>query len=1213
MEFQYGIQGLGNSFVLLGHNNLSVSKNIAVDGELSQFLRQSAKEQTQTRIRELQEFNNIDIVILLDRKGETVAYSSEHAISDNDIKKLRSIYAGKNSLQTKARFISLEKQLIYCQESTLGNGSPDNPYLILAGVSVDATLLASIKSNSPIDISVLSNNQIQLSTEENFLGASVSMSSSEVLPKDVIFDNFTINNNPYLAQFVNLSPADSDTKTVFVLTHSITEHCKFNRNILVKITGFLCLQILFLCLFGLFFAKNFHYPIRKFTDTIAKISKGKFDSRITLTNSTELQTLADHFNKMTDFIREKDLHLEMLVRKRTNRLEQQNIFIDNILNSASDFGIVATDINRKISYANPTAEKLFAYKSADIIGQSIEHIHRSAGTPLETITRGIADLSDNERFIYTAEQIHDDSTTQIECSITEMITKDHTPTGYLLLARDVTQARSMDQRLRKTMAELDIIFENSSLAIVYEYQGSIARVNKAFEAMFHFDRQEVLGQHWQMFFSTIHKGKTDNFWDKVTEAHHVQNKDGEEFWITINKRFSEPGNPWAGVIWTFEDISKQKEAELKIKQLSLAVEQSSNSVIITDTSGTIQYVNSAFTRTTGYTFDEAIGKNPSILKSGKTPKAVSKQMWEAISSGKEWSGQFINKKKNGELYEEHVVIAPIRNEHGEIKNFIATKENISELKEAHRQADLANQSKSAFLANMSHEIRTPMNLIFGMTELLQGTELQPEQHKFLNRIQTAANNLLNLINDILDYSKIESGKLHFEQQVIVVERLFSDLKETLTLAAEKKELDFHFIIENKSEIYPVGDQLRLHQVLLNLAGNAIKFTEHGKVEVKVILRDLDEKLCIALFSVKDTGIGIRAEKQKHIFDSFSQANSTITREYGGTGLGLAISSRLIELMGGKIKLSSTPGLGSIFSFSLVFPKGEWTEPVLEIEDTAHAPLVPLNILIVEDNLANQEVAALILQKDNHHVTISDNGFEALQTMSKNHFDVILMDVQMPVMDGLTATSIIRKFETNAKAPLPEHPVLQKQLSLALSGTHTVIVAMTANAMSGDREKCLAAGTDDYLTKPYKTAQIRAILARTQGSMPPSSDAPSTNLREENSTSKSLNASKENALDFLHVNFNINTSSALAVLDTFVQTLSTSLTDISQSLKEKNMDEIAMHAHKIKGGLLNLGMQDLALVCQKIETHAQANDTQACQASITVLRHELKELLGPAPT
>jgi PAS domain S-box-containing protein len=1210
VEFENATRSVNNSFSLIEKNTLSILKNIAADRELSQVLLEPERNKIQSRITKLRESNNIDIVFLLDRKGGTVAYSGNQTLSSNAIQKLRTIHDVQNPLQTKFQFISLDKQLFYYQTSLLNHTFQDNSYLILAGVTIDAALLRSIKSNPHIDISLLFNNQIQSTTNDTFQGTTVLPPSSDKITKDDNCDEYTINSHPYFTQFVAFSPGSDTTNAIFLFTHSIKDLSRLNRNILLKLTTFLCLQILFLFLFGLFFARNFHYPIQNFTDTISKISKGKFDSRITFTSSTELETLAEHFNNMTDFIREKDQNLEMLVKERTNRLERKKTFIDNILNSTSDLGIVATDISRKITYANPTAEKLFSYKAENIIGQPIELIHRSAETPLDTVIHGIDTISTNKRFFFTVEQLRNGSPMQIECTVTEMIAKDNALTGYLLLARDMTKPRAMDQRLRKTMAELDVIFENSSLAIVYEYEETITRVNKAFETMFQFDRQEVLGQQWQIFFSTLHKGKTDSFWDKLTKAHYVQNKNGEEFWITINKRSSEPDNPAAGVIWIFEDISKQKEAELKIKQLSLAVEQSSNSVIITDTYGTIQYVNSAFSNTTGYTFDEAIGKTPSILQSGKTPDAVYKQMWKTISSGKEWSGQFVNKKKSGELYEEHVTVAPIRNEDGKITNYIATKENITELKHARRQADLANQAKSEFLANMSHEIRTPMNLIFGMTELLLDTELQPEQHKFLDRIQSAATNLLNLINDILDYSKIESGKLIFEQKPMVLERLFADLEGAFALTAEQKGLDFRVILDNEPGFYPIGDQLRLYQILMNLTGNAFKFTGHGKIEVKSILQDLDEKHCTALFTVKDTGIGINPETQKDIFDSFSQANSSITREYGGTGLGLAISSKLITLMGGTIKLSSSPGLGSIFSFTLVFPKGDGREVVQEIDDVPHTHVAPLNILVVEDNVANQELAELVLQKDNHHVTICDNGLDALKALCKNSFDVILMDVQMPVMDGLTATSTIRNFEKNTKDPLPEHPVLQKQLSTILSNKHIAIIAMTANAMSGDKEKCLEAGTDDYLTKPYNTEKIRAALARVKGGPDAKDDAPTENSSRESDTNIPLRASREDALAHLLANFSIKSSSALTILDTFIQSIATSLTGLSQALKEKDMKAIAMHAHKAKGSLLNLGIQRQALTCEKIENHALASNIQECQAVIAELQQELRELLSP---
>ncbi len=1208
VEFKTTTQSLENVFSLLSRNTTLASINIAVDRELSQQLTKVKKKTIQARIKELRQVNGVDIVVLFNHAGKVVAHSSKYTLSNSDIEKLADVYADRSSLPTESLFVPLEKQLIYCHTSVLSSVSPKESYLVLAGLTVDSTLLRLIQNNSHIDISVLLNSKIQTSTRENFSDAVIPVLSPDELSGDAFLDQLTIEQNIYYAKFEDLSPNSSTAEHTFLLTHSIKDISRLNRKILVNLTTFLGLQTILICLLGLFFVKNFLSPIRNLTETIAKVTRGQFNSHVTITGDSELQSLASHFNKMTDFIRDKDEDLETLVMQRTNSLEEQNIFIDNILNSATDLGIVASDSKGKITYANPTAEQLFAYKATDIIGQPIENVHCNAEISPEIINRGMRDIPKNDRFFYTIEQIHDGLTRQVECTITEMIATDEQFTGYLLLARDVTREVEMDLYLSTAIAELDIIFENSSLAIVYEHQGRIARVNRAFETMFRFERQEVLGQQWHDFFSTLQSGKTDSFWDKITEAHFVQNKAGEEFWISINKRSTDPDNPAAGAIWTFEDISKQKEAELKIKQLSMAVEQSHNSVVITDTSGTIQYVNSAFIHLTGYTFAEAIGQNPSILKSGKTPDAVFKQMWETITSGDEWSGQFINKKKNGDLYEEHVTIAPIRNENDEIINYIATKENITQLKEAHRQADLANKTKSEFLANMSHEIRTPMNLVFGMTELLLDTELQVEQKKFLNHIQSAANNLLGLINDILDYSKIESGKLSFEQKVMVLEELFDDLEGALALAAEQKGIDLHFVIENESDCYPIGDRLRLHQVLMNLIGNAIKFTEEGKVEAEVVVRDTGENQCTVQFMVKDTGIGIEAEKQKHIFDSFSQANTSITRKYGGTGLGLAISSKLIDLMGGKIELSSAPGLGTIFSFSLIFPKGERVKAVEKSEEISCAPDIPLTILLVEDSKANQELAKLILQKDKHHVTISENGLDALRLLCEKQFDVILMDVQMPVMDGLTATSIIRKFETDAIDPLPEYPELREQLHLALSGKHIPIIAMTANAMTGDREKCLAAGTDNYLTKPYSTVQLRAALAGAQNSLDASRDVFPAPSAEKSATNDSMPVSREKAREYLQENFNVDDSELEGILDTFAQSMQTAMTALSQALNEKDMRDVAAHAHQLKGVLHNLGLTRQARLTTEIESHTRVNQVQDCQIVMTKLRNDLREFL-----
>ena len=1202
-EFANSSQSLNNSLTLIQRQLLTAVKNAGSDPTLANELFQGNKESIQARIENLREFNGVDLLLL--RKNDRLLLgSSTHPLPLTN----KTFHLGHLTNETGETiipyYIRLNSHLFFCcEERVMTKSSP--PFHLIAGLNITSKYLHSLSTNSHIEISVVQDGTIAYSTLNSFLGTTVTLpaltASSPGLPEVMI------NNEKFYTHTIGFH---HQPNIVFLLSHSKNDITKLNRSVLVKLAGFLLLLIIFLLLFGLFCTKNFLHPIRKLTDAINSVSTGKFDGHLTFEANNELQVMANHFNTMTDFIRERDANLEHLVNERTESLAKQNTFIDTILSSASELGIIAADPSGDITYANPTAEKLFSYNAADVIGHPLKDHHCDAQTTPVKISNSIEQLPENNRFFYTIRHKKSNNVgeKQIECTITEMLSRDKVLSGYLLLARDVTLTKQMDQRLKNTLAELDIIFENSSLAIVYEHQGTVARVNKAFESMFGFRREEVLGQAWQPFFETLHDGKTDSFWDKSTEAYYVQNKEDAAFWVTINKRSLEPNNSRASAIWIFENVTKQKEAELKIKQLSLAVEQSPNSIIITDTTGTIQYVNPAFSRTTGYSYDEAIGQKPSILQSGKTSAATFKDMWQTIREGSKWSGQFTNKTKAGKLYEEHVTIAPIRNEAGDITHFIATKENITELKEARRQADQANQAKGEFLANMSHEIRTPMNLIFGMTELLLDTDLADEQRTFLKRIQTAGTNLLALINDILDYSKIESGRLIFEKKSFALKELFAELEGSLALSARQKGLHFQCLVEEPTASNPVGDRLRLYQVLMNLAGNAIKFTVKGKVEVKGVVTDDDPSHYAIQFTVKDTGIGIRPETQEMIFNSFAQANSSITREFGGSGLGLAISCKLVTLMGGTIKVASTPGLGSIFSFSLRFPKGADIDskppPII-----SQLPATPLRILVVEDNQANQELVELMLQKDSHQVTLCSNGLEALKMLTSSTFDVVLLDVQMPIMDGLTATAIIRKFEQGEPSPLPEHPGLQEALTHQLRGKHLFIIAMTANAMTGDREKCLTAGTDGYLPKPYSSVQLRAVLSQIDSVEKKSNDTMDRYSIGEPEDSSQKVASIEGITHHLQSNFSVGEEKLPSILKSFLHSIAETMVELSSALENGSYNTAAKHTHRLKGSLLNLGLHYQSAIAQQLEHCAHDSDQKRCNTLFQALEKELAPLLS----
>jgi len=375
------------------------------------------------------------------------------------------------------------------------------------------------------------------------------------------------------------------------------------------------------------------------------------------------------------------------------------------------------------------------------------------------------------------------------------------------------------------------------------------------------------------------------------------------------------------------------------------------------------------------------------------------------------------------------------------------------------QAQEASRLKGEFLANMSHEIRTLMNGILGMSGLGLEASTPEEQRECLEVVNASAESLLTILNDILDFSKIEAGRLDLDPSPFCLPELLEGATRTMRAAADKKGLEMTWRVAPEVPAVLVGDESRLRQVILNLIGNAIKFTERGAVTLEARAVSDDGPLPLVEFSVRDTGLGIPAAKQRLIFEAFCQGDGSTARKYGGTGLGLTISARIVKLMGGKIWVESLPGQGSTFHFTAYFGRAAEELPLIANSQAARAACLepgPLEILLVEDNAVNQKLAVRLLEKRGHHVTVAEDGLQALAQYDAGRFDLLLMDIQMPGMDGFEATAAIRDRERG-------------------TGKHTPIVAMTAHAVSGYDEKCRAAGMDGYVTKPIDPARLFAAL------------------------------------------------------------------------------------------------------------------------------------------
>lgn len=776
------------------------------------------------------------------------------------------------------------------------------------------------------------------------------------------------------------------------------------------------------------------------------------------------------------------------------------------------------------------------------------------------------------------------------------------------------------------------------------------------------------------------------------------------------------------------DITSRKEMMEELNMYYKIVEQSPLPIILTDLDANIRYVNPKFTDLTGYEYEEVLGKRISLLKSGKVSDETYKQLWNTITTGNTWKGEFYNKKKDGTFYWERAIITPAINREGKAYQYIAIKEDITEikkmnqaledirndlevskallleseknLKDAQRTSKIAqwqhdyitgeitwtdmiyeileindsnkitshdyilnilhpgdktsvadlyeeslknkksyeiiyriilgdgkikwimekanifsndkgeiskiigiiqditelktaeenlkketeranklrilaensNKAKSDFLATISHEIRTPMNAILGFSKLILESNLSEIQKNYVEKIEISAKSLLGIINNILEISKVESDKLEIENVPFNLNEIIDSVIKIASYAAEEKKLTLIKNIEKEVPLHLIGDKTKLQHILANIVNNAVKFTSKGSVEINVtIIENLLNK-CKLMFTIIDTGIGIPPSQLENIFEPFTQAEMSISRMYGGTGLGLTISKKMTELLGGKIYLESIKDEGSTFYIILPFDKQAKSKDSCLIECSDYQHLKELSVLVVEDNDINSELMVNILEKYGIMTEVAENGVQALKKLEEVKFDIILMDISMPIMDGYKTTKEIRK----------------------RYGFSVPIIAMTANVFETDINKSLNSGMNDHIGKPIDVDDLLSKI----------------NKWSNHNHIKSTIYVKETNIDVYSALNRLGGNKLLynRLLKEFFESNKNLIIDLEELYKKGKIEDLIMKVHSIKGTSGNLGLSNIYKTSTKIEIDLKENKFEDFTSYLKILEDEIKHSL-----
>jgi len=891
---------------------------------------------------------------------------------------------------------------------------------------------------------------------------------------------------------------------------------------------------------------------------------------------------------------EHNLQLETIKTKQLEKNIVDLIGAQIAISNGTDYAVVYTDASGIIKSFNRGAEKMLGFSAADLVDKKTPDIFHSKlelqkvaeqlKLPSESTTyrdiflqKSKSKSSETNTWTYVCK---DGSLLKAQVSISAIKDDADNVTGFLNIANDIT--KNLENELALKISEdhyRNIVEKSSDIIYKADKKGFFIFVNPVAERVTGFSQKELIGKHFTDLIEESQRKDAKIFYRNQLENEipntyfefQITTKSGEKKWIGQSVQLFEI-NGKIEINALASDITERKNNERKLiiqkKQYENILTNMNLGLIEVDLNDVIQYANPSFSALSGYTSQELIGKKVSDLFFNEDNKKTLIQKTQERVKGVSDSYEIAVNNKIGQKRIWMISGAPNYDEHGQLKGSIGIHLDITEKKQLEEElkiqkekAESSAKAKAAFLANMSHEIRTPLNGIIGMLRELSYENSVQQQKKYIQNAATASQHLLSVLNSVLDISKIEAGELSLETEHFKLKDTLKSVKSIMSSKAREKGLFLWLDSHEVNNVTYIGDALRIRQVLLNLVGNAIKFTNKGGVYVDCKIKLNLNSTHVISITVEDTGIGIEESYQSHIFKKFSQEDESTSRNYGGTGLGMAITQEIVNLMKGSIEIRSKKNEGTTVEVVFELPIGQVEKIDSDIVPRMASDIRKTKVLLVEDNEFNREVACNSLKRYKCEVHQASNGEEAVEILKSTWFDVVLMDLQMPVMDGFVATRKIRN-ELGLKVP---------------------IIALTANAFKSELEKCLKYGMNGCVTKPFEEETLVAAIYKVLHS---ENETSSQSVRLKQKLNEEKNLFDIQKLRLLTGNDDNYLKKLILI---FLEQSKKSRGELLEAYQLNDLDSIYKIAHRIKPSIDHVGISSLYEPIRKLEALSKSGE------------------------